>query len=78
MGHASLLQLILMAWYARPLSWAHCGYPGPPQCLINGQRPTRSPLTPGRMTRMSLNMPVPDIFRDGCGPAAGRPTTARA
>lgn len=31
MGHASLLQLILMAWYARPQSWAHCGYPGPPQ-----------------------------------------------
>ncbi|HTN31038.1 MAG TPA: twin-arginine translocation pathway signal protein [Pseudomonas sp.] len=30
MGHASLLQLILMAWYARPESWAHCGYPGPP------------------------------------------------
>lgn len=31
MGHASLLQLILMSWYARPQSWAHCGYPGPPQ-----------------------------------------------
>ncbi|MDG9922514.1 MULTISPECIES: twin-arginine translocation pathway signal protein [unclassified Pseudomonas] len=31
MGHASLLQLVLMAWYARPQSWAHCGYPGPPQ-----------------------------------------------
>lgn len=31
MGHASLLQLILMAWYARPQSWGHCGYPGPPQ-----------------------------------------------
>ena len=31
MGHASLLQLILMAWYARPQSWAHCGYSGPPQ-----------------------------------------------
>ena len=31
MGHASLLQLILMAWYARPQSWTHCGYPGPPQ-----------------------------------------------
>ncbi|WP_252273568.1 twin-arginine translocation pathway signal protein [Pseudomonas subflava] len=31
MGHASLLQLIQMAWYARPQSWAHCGYPGPPQ-----------------------------------------------
>ncbi|QTF56706.1 twin-arginine translocation pathway signal protein [Stutzerimonas frequens] len=29
-GHASLLQMILMAWYARPASWAHCGYPGPP------------------------------------------------
>ena len=31
MGHASLLQLVLMAWYARPQAWAHCGYPGPPQ-----------------------------------------------
>ena len=30
MGHASLLQLVQMAWYARPQSWAHCGYPGPP------------------------------------------------
>jgi hypothetical protein len=29
-GHASLLQMILMAWYACPASWAHCGYPGPP------------------------------------------------
>lgn len=31
MGHASLLQVVLMSWYARPQSWAHCGYPGPPQ-----------------------------------------------
>lgn len=31
MGHASLLQLVMMAWYGRPQSWAHCGYPGPPQ-----------------------------------------------
>lgn len=31
MGHASLLQLVMMAWYGRPESWAHCGYPGPPQ-----------------------------------------------
>ena len=30
MGHASLLQLVMMAWYARSESWAHCGYPGPP------------------------------------------------
>ncbi|MBT8767853.1 twin-arginine translocation pathway signal protein [Metapseudomonas boanensis] len=30
MGHASLLQLVMMAWYSRPESWAHCGYPGPP------------------------------------------------
>ena len=30
MGHASLLQLVMMAWYAQPESWAHCGYPGPP------------------------------------------------
>ncbi|MBS7725645.1 twin-arginine translocation pathway signal protein [Pseudomonas lalucatii] len=30
MGHASLLQLVLMSWYGRPESWAHCGYPGPP------------------------------------------------
>jgi len=29
-GHASLLQMTLMAWYACPASWAHCGYPGPP------------------------------------------------
>ena len=29
-GHASLLQMIQMAWYGRPESWAHCGYPGPP------------------------------------------------
>lgn len=29
-GHASLLQLVLMSWYGRPESWAHCGYPGPP------------------------------------------------
>ncbi|MDD0842251.1 twin-arginine translocation pathway signal protein [Pseudomonas sp. Gutcm_11s] len=30
MGHSSLLQMVLMSWYARPQSWAHCGYPGPP------------------------------------------------
>jgi hypothetical protein len=30
MGHASLLQLVMMAWYSRPESWTHCGYPGPP------------------------------------------------
>ena len=29
-GHASLQQMILMAWYGRPESWARCGYPGPP------------------------------------------------
>ncbi|CAK9891825.1 MULTISPECIES: hypothetical protein [Pseudomonas] len=31
MGHASLLQLLHMAWYEMPESWAHCGYPGPPK-----------------------------------------------
>ncbi|MDH0302667.1 MULTISPECIES: twin-arginine translocation pathway signal protein [unclassified Pseudomonas] len=30
-GHASLLQLLLMAWYERPESWTACGYPGPPK-----------------------------------------------
>lgn len=30
MGYGSLLQLVLMSWYSRPESWAHCGYPGPP------------------------------------------------
>jgi hypothetical protein len=30
-GHSSLLQLVLMAWYSQPESWAHCGYPGPPK-----------------------------------------------
>jgi hypothetical protein len=30
MGHNSLLQLVMMAWYSRQESWAHCGYPGPP------------------------------------------------
>ncbi|MEK1905937.1 MAG: twin-arginine translocation pathway signal protein [Pseudomonas sp.] len=30
MGHSSLLQMVQMAWYARPESWGHCGYPGPP------------------------------------------------
>lgn len=30
MGHASLLQLVMLAWYGQPDSWAHCGYPGPP------------------------------------------------
>jgi hypothetical protein len=30
MGHSSLLQLLMMAWYGRKESWAHCGYPGPP------------------------------------------------
>ncbi|MGE8187840.1 twin-arginine translocation pathway signal protein [Pseudomonas sp. NPDC086278] len=30
MGHSSLLQLVMMAWYSRKESWAHCGYPGPP------------------------------------------------
>lgn len=29
-GHAALLQMIQMAWYGRPESWQHCGYPGPP------------------------------------------------
>lgn len=31
MGHASLLQLLSMAWYERPEAWAACGYPGPPK-----------------------------------------------
>jgi hypothetical protein len=31
MGHASLLQLVMMSWYGHPESWAHCGYPGPPK-----------------------------------------------
>lgn len=30
MGHASLLQLVMMSWYSRAESWAHCRYPGPP------------------------------------------------
>ncbi|MGZ7455949.1 twin-arginine translocation pathway signal protein [Pseudomonas sp. Ma2-10] len=30
MGHSSLLKLVMMAWYSRSQSWAHCGYPGPP------------------------------------------------
>ncbi|ALI01056.1 twin-arginine translocation pathway signal protein [Pseudomonas sp. FW306-02-F02-AA] len=30
MGHSSILQLVMMAWYKRAESWAHCGYPGPP------------------------------------------------
>lgn len=30
-GHSSLLQLVLMAWYSQPQSWASCGYPGPPK-----------------------------------------------
>lgn len=30
MGHSSLVQLVMMAWYERKESWAHCGYPGPP------------------------------------------------
>ena len=30
MGHSSLLQLVMMAWYSRAESWAHYGYPGPP------------------------------------------------
>lgn len=30
MGHSSLVQLVMMAWYARPEAWARCGYPGPP------------------------------------------------
>ncbi|MBC9252629.1 twin-arginine translocation pathway signal protein [Pseudomonas alcaligenes] len=34
MGHASLLQLVMMGWYAQPESWAHCGYPGPPQYVL--------------------------------------------
>ncbi|WXL25392.1 twin-arginine translocation pathway signal protein [Ectopseudomonas mendocina] len=31
MGHASLLQLVLMSWYSNEDAWAHCGYPGPPK-----------------------------------------------
>jgi hypothetical protein len=31
MGHASLLQLIAVAWYGSPQSWAEAGYPGPPR-----------------------------------------------
>ncbi|MWV15098.1 twin-arginine translocation pathway signal protein [Pseudomonas sp. L-22-4S-12] len=34
MGHASLLQLVQMAWYSRAESWGHCGYPGPPQYAL--------------------------------------------
>lgn len=29
-GHTALSQLLLMAWYATPASWAAAGYPGPP------------------------------------------------
>ncbi|MFJ4052242.1 twin-arginine translocation pathway signal protein [Pseudomonas sp. NPDC089743] len=31
MGHASIVQLLTMAWYECPESWAACGYPGPPK-----------------------------------------------
>ena len=31
MGQGSLLKLVIMAWYFRPQSWVHCGYPGPPR-----------------------------------------------
>ncbi|MDE1168456.1 MAG: twin-arginine translocation pathway signal protein [Pseudomonas sp.] len=31
MGHSSLLQMVMMAWYGRAESWAQCGYPGPPK-----------------------------------------------
>ncbi|MGF6395266.1 twin-arginine translocation pathway signal protein [Pseudomonas plecoglossicida] len=31
MGHASLLQLLQMAWYECPQAWVACGYPGPPK-----------------------------------------------
>ncbi len=31
MGHASLLQLVMLAWYGQAEAWGHCGYPGPPQ-----------------------------------------------
>jgi len=31
MGHSSLQQMVLMAWYSRAESWAHCGYPGAPK-----------------------------------------------
>jgi len=30
MGHSSILQLVMMAWYSRAESWPFCGYPGPP------------------------------------------------
>ena len=30
-GYVALSQLLLMAWYAQPMSWAETGYPGPPQ-----------------------------------------------
>lgn len=30
-GHSALSQLLMMAWYATPASWAAVGYPGPPQ-----------------------------------------------
>lgn len=30
-GHASLLQMALLSWYGKPVSWVHCGYPGPPR-----------------------------------------------
>lgn len=30
MGHSSLRQMVMMAWYSRAESWARCGYPGPP------------------------------------------------
>lgn len=31
MGHAALLQLVMMAWYGQAEAWRHCGYPGPPR-----------------------------------------------
>ena len=30
MGHSSLMQLVMMAWYTQADAWGHCGYPGPP------------------------------------------------
>ena len=30
MGHASLLQLVMMSGYQTTELWPHCGYPGPP------------------------------------------------
>ena len=57
MGHSSLQQMVMMAWYSRAESWAHCGYPGPPDGLRPSRPPSRASPLPQVLSRSQKGGP---------------------